>query len=169
MPRGKLWLMTRAMGMEGSEALLQRCLVGRVGTVGSDGMPYVIPMNYVYESQTRRIYFHHSPSGEGHFLTNLRDNDQVCFEVDEPGPLVATGDHACNTAQVYRSVICFGRMSTIEDVSEKKRVLDLLVQKYIDRHMPGRMYSPELVQLDQTLVLAMDIQMMTGKHRQSPK
>ena len=155
------------MGQEESEALLQRCLVGRMGTVGSDGMPYVTPLNYVYEPRAQRIYFHHSPK-RGHLLTNLRHSNKVCFEVDEPGPVVATGDYACNTTQAYRSVICFGRMSAVENTEEKKRVVELLVRKYIDELMPDRMYDPELVQLDRIMVLAMDIEVMTGKHRELP-
>ena len=167
MTLGRIRRPSLAMGQEESKALLQQCLVGRLGTVGSDGMPYITPVNYVYEPQTRRIYIHHS-SKRGHLLTNLEYSNKVCFEVDEPGPIMATGDYACNTTQVYRSVICFGRMLTIEDAEEKKRILGLLVQKYVDQLMPDRVYKPELVELDRTMVLAMDIEVMTGKHRDPP-
>ena len=154
------------MGQGESEALLQQSLVGRIGTVGSDSMPYVTPLNYVYDPKARRIYFHHSPKA-GHLLTNLRHNNKVCFEADKPGPVVASGNYACNTTQVYQSVICFGRTSAIEDAEEKERVLRLLMRKYVDEPTPDRMYNPQLLLLDETLVLAMDIEIMTGKHRES--
>jgi nitroimidazol reductase NimA-like FMN-containing flavoprotein (pyridoxamine 5'-phosphate oxidase superfamily) len=155
------------MDQEQNKALLQRALVGRMGTVGSDDMPYITPLNYVYEPQTRRIYFHRSPK-TGHLLTNLHHNNKVCFEVDEPHSVVATGDYACNTTQVYQSVICFGRTSAVEDTEEKERVLRLLMRKYVDEPTPERVYNPELLQLDNTMVLAMDIEIMTGKHREPP-
>jgi len=167
MTLGKVRRRSLAMGKEESETLLQRCLVGRMATVGSDGKPYITPVNYVYEPRARRIYFHHSPK-RGHLLTNLRHSNKVCFEVDEPGPVVATGDYACNTTQAYRSVICFGPMSAVENAEEKKRIIGLLVRKYIDELMPDRLYGPEIVQLDRIMVLAMEIEVMTGKQRKLP-
>ncbi len=168
MALGVVRLKDRAMSQEESQALLLRCLVGRVGTVGDDGMPYVTPVNYVYDPRARRIYLHHSPNKEGHLLANLRHSNKVCVEVDERGPVAATGDYACDTTQVYQSVICFGCMSAIDDPAEKRRVMGLLVRKYIDGLMPGRTYNPEMVELGRTMVLALEIEVMTGKQRKPP-
>jgi len=167
MTRGKLKRSERALNTEEIEALLKRCLVGRVATTGSDDMPYITPLNYVYEPQTSRIYLHHS-SEPGHLLDNLRHNNRVCFEADEPGVLFATGEFACNTGQVYQSVICFGRMSLLETVEEKKHVLWLFTEKYIDGLMPDRKYKSALQQVEGTAVLAIDIEIMTGKYCKAP-
>jgi hypothetical protein len=88
--------------------------------------------------------------------------------VDEPGSVIATGDYACNTTQIYQSVICFGRAAAVEDTAEKERIIRLLMQKYVDEPTPERMYNPELLKLDRTMVVAMDIEIMTGKHREPP-
>lgn len=168
MPRGKLRRTDRALDAEAIGAMLKKCLFGRVATVGSDGMPYITPLNYVYEPETSRIYFHHS-SEPGHLLENLSHGDRVCFSVDEPGDFFASGEYACNTGQAYRSVVCFGRMSHIEDVNEKKRVLGLVAQKYIDELTPDRKYKHGWQELAITAILSMKIEEMTGKFCKAPQ
>ena len=44
----------------------------------------------------------------------------------------------------------------------------MLMRKYVDELTPDRAHNPELVQLDRTMVLAMDIEIMTVKHREPP-
>jgi nitroimidazol reductase NimA-like FMN-containing flavoprotein (pyridoxamine 5'-phosphate oxidase superfamily) len=168
MTRGSLRRKDRALGKEEMEGVLNSCLVGRVATVGSDGMPYITPLNFVYDAGTQRICFHHSTE-PGHLLENLAHSDRVCFEVDEPGAVFASGDYACNTGQAYRSVVCFGKMVFIEDVREKKDILALLAKKYIDDLTPDRTYKHGWEQLAVTAVLAMDIEMMTGKFCKAPE
>ena len=50
---------------------------GFLGTVGEDGLPYVVPLNYIYHDGY--IIFHCAL--EGHKLDNIRHNPQVCFTV----------------------------------------------------------------------------------------
>ena len=91
---GKLRRSDRAMSEEDTVVLLRRALVGRIGTVDADGMPYVVPLNFVYEHATCRIHLHFSKQ-PGHLASNLKFSSKVCFEVDEPGPLIATGETGC--------------------------------------------------------------------------
>ncbi len=152
------------MSQEDTEALLQQCMIGRLATVGADNVPYITPFNYYYEPHSKRIYVHHS-NKPGHLLDNLRHSDNVCFEVEETGPISFTGQRACSASQIYQSVICFGKISAIEAEEEKESVVRLLMKKYIDEPMPERTYSPELVTLDRIVVLAIDVEIMTGKRR----
>jgi nitroimidazol reductase NimA-like FMN-containing flavoprotein (pyridoxamine 5'-phosphate oxidase superfamily) len=157
----------RLMSREESRLLLQQCLVGRIGTVDNDGVPYVTPVNYTYESDLNRIYIHHS-SKEGHLLNNLKVSNCVCFEIDQPDEIVnvSPGMHICNGDQIYRSVICFGRMLVV-DSEEKSRGLRLLGSKYSGQSVLGQTGEFEPAKLDRLVVLAINIETMTGKCRGS--
>jgi nitroimidazol reductase NimA-like FMN-containing flavoprotein (pyridoxamine 5'-phosphate oxidase superfamily) len=164
---GKLRRSDRTMSAQDSVALLQRALVGRVATIDAEGTPYVVPLNFVYEHRGRRIHLHLARQ-RGHLASNLEFSSKVCFEVDEPGPLVATGDAGCNTDQVYESVVCFGRAKVIDDEREKERIARLFVRKYVDGHMPGRSYDPGLVWLGAVEFVTVKIGVVTGKRCPSP-
>jgi nitroimidazol reductase NimA-like FMN-containing flavoprotein (pyridoxamine 5'-phosphate oxidase superfamily) len=150
------------MSDEDSEALLHRALVGRIGTVDAEGRPYVVPLNYVFEGQPHRIHLHLAKQ-TGHLASNLEFSPRVCFEVDEPGPLIATGETACETGHAYESVVCFGRAHTVTDKRERTRVARLLARKYVDEHMPGRPYEPALPLLSIVHFVTVEIEVMTGK------
>ena len=152
----------RAMSDESCKQCLAECMVGRVATVGSDGMPYVTPMHYVYDLDSNRIYMHVS-SQKGHLLANLEHSTKVCFEVEQVGEFVMQGDEGCHVSQAYRSVVCFGEMRVVTDRSEKERISWLLIDKYVRK--PGLAENPTLGSVDGILGLAMDVQIMTGKER----
>jgi len=154
------------MAQEDSEALLAKALVGRVGSVGADGAPYVVPMNFVFEAATRTVFLHCADSG--HLLENLATEPRVCFEVDEPGALIPTADVACGTSQVYRSVICFGRATVLSADAEKRHALEAFVHKYVDRLTPERQYDTEMTTYDSTIAIALEVETMTGKERRTP-
>ena len=161
---GKLRRFDRAMSAQDSVALLQRALVGRIGTIDAEGTPYVVPLNFVYEHRGRRIHLHLAKQ-RGHLASNLEFSSKACFEVDEPGPLIATGDAGCNTSQAFESVICFGRAQMVSDERERQRIAALFLRKYIDEHMPGRAYEPGLPSLSETSFITVDIADLTGKRR----
>ena len=162
---GKARRSKRAMSDEDSEALLHRALVGRIGTVDAEGTPYVVPLNFVFEGQPRRIHLHLAKE-PGHLASNLKFSSRVCFEVDEAGPLIATDETACETSQAYESVVCFGRAHTVIDERERTRVASLFVRKYVDGHMPSRSYKPGLPLLSIVQFVTVKIEVMTGKRRQ---
>jgi len=141
--------------------------VGRIGTVDAEGTPYVVPLNFVYEHRGRRIHLHQAKQ-RGHLASNLEASSKVCFEVDEPGPLVATGDAGCNTDQVYESVVCFGRGEVISDEREGERIARLFLRKYIDENMPGRSYERGQVWLGAVDFVTVDVEVVTGKRCPAP-
>jgi nitroimidazol reductase NimA-like FMN-containing flavoprotein (pyridoxamine 5'-phosphate oxidase superfamily) len=161
---GKLRRSDRAMSEEDTVALLQRVLVGRIGTVDAEGTPYVLPLNFVYEHPARRIHLHLATQ-PGHLLSNLKFSSKVCFEVDEPGPLIGTGDTGCETSQVYESAICFGRAEVVSDERERERIAGLFIWKYVDQHMPDRSYKSGLVPPSIVDFVTVEISVMTGTRR----
>jgi nitroimidazol reductase NimA-like FMN-containing flavoprotein (pyridoxamine 5'-phosphate oxidase superfamily) len=164
MTLGKLRRADRAMSEEDTLALLHRALVGRIGSVDADGRPYVVPLNFVYEHPTRRIHLHLSKD-PGHLVANLSFSSKVCFEVDEPGPLLATGETGCETSQAYESVICFGQAQVMSDEQERERIARLFVRKYVDEHMPDRSYKQELIPLSIVEFVTVEVGVMTSTRR----
>lgn len=64
---------------EAAKALLRSGRRGVLAVNGDDGYPYAIPINYVYDGDARKIYFHGARAG--HKVDALRACDKVCFTV----------------------------------------------------------------------------------------
>lgn len=80
--------------------VLNRCHIGRLGTIGEDGYPMVKPLNFAYHEETLnppsstygkggmggfavgKIYFHTAKQGEK--IDDIKRDNRVCFEVDLP-------------------------------------------------------------------------------------
>lgn len=94
------------------EQLLQGHNVGRIGCCNNN-MPYVVPVNYVYENKT--VYCH---SGEGMKIRLMRNNPNICFQVDNIRDIVN-----------WQSVIALGKFEEITELEEKETVLQKLIDK----------------------------------------
>ena len=62
-----------------AEALLQSNRRGIIAMNGDESYPYAIPINYFYDSDKRKIYFHGAKAG--HKVDALKTSDKVCFTV----------------------------------------------------------------------------------------
>lgn len=96
-------------------SLLQRSPVGRLTTCAHN-RPYVVPLAYVFSQGN--IYLHCAPTGNK--MENMRQNPNVCFEVDEFTP----------SLDRCQSVIVFGTVNFIQNVDQKIKVLQELSRKY---------------------------------------
>lgn len=85
------------------EAILHQHAVGRLGC-HTKGKTYVVPVGYAYEDGM--IY---SYSAEGTKIAMMRDNPDVCFQVD----VVATLTN-------WRSVICWGRFEELRGANAQR-------------------------------------------------
>ena len=101
------------------EEILSDEAIGYLG-LSSDGQPYVVPLNYHYSDG--RILFHCALTGRK--LDCIRANPQVCFSVGRQTGDVRRhmGDATCHPDS--DGVICFGEARLVEDVAERKRILD---------------------------------------------
>ena len=132
--------------------ILETGLVCRLGLY--DGQyPYVVPMNYGYRGG--RIYFH--CAGEGRKIDILKKYDRVCIEIDIDSRIVR-GDSACRWATKYRSVIGFGTGRIVDDETEKKAALDVIMAHYGGQEGP---YDEKSLQ--RICVIEVVIESMTGK------
>ncbi len=85
-----------------------------------DNEPYIVVLNYGYDKDENALYFHCALKGLK--LDFIEHNPKVCGTVIEDGGYVR-GD--CN--QIYRSVVFWGKMHLIEEVEEKKRGIEVLL------------------------------------------
>ena len=125
------------------ERILGATTIGRIATEGTDGYPYITPVNFVYHKGN--IYFHSAPEGEK--LDNLSQNPNVCFEVDIPLAYIDSGfdpdRRICQVHQFYHSVIIRGKASVVEDGPLKVESLNALIDKH-ERHSGHEFESEEM-------------------------
>ena len=94
-------------GRENIEPILQACKVCRVAMTGTDGWPYVIPMNfgYTWDEDGLTLYFHGGVKGKK--IDSLKADPRVCFEMDCEEGLTGEGgwtytDAALSVTEVMR-------------------------------------------------------------------
>lgn len=134
--------------------MLQNATICRLGLVDEKHHAYIIPLNYGYEEG--RLYFHSAPSGKK--IKLLRRNQIVCFEIDINHAIVNTGI-PCHWSSQYRSIIGYGTVRFIENLEEKKKALQVLVNHYA----AGSSYEFPEEELRRVTVFSLLIDRMTGK------
>lgn len=101
--------------------ILKNAYRGFLSVIGDGGYPYSIPINFVLGDG--KLYFHCAK--EGHKMDAVRSCDKSCFTVID-NPQKEPGDWWYHV----NSVICFGRITIMEDDAEKDKYLRLLGAKY---------------------------------------
>ena len=120
---------------------------------GDDGYPYGVPVDFLYDPETDRIYFHCAKSG--HKLDAMLANDKVCFTVYEQG--IQKEDWSYHV----RSVIVFGRAKVMTDEALMREKIRLFGMKYY----PTAEEVDEEIRKDFARVnfIEISIEHMTGK------
>ncbi|MQY51812.1 pyridoxamine 5'-phosphate oxidase family protein [Rhodocyclus tenuis] len=137
-----------------AEALLTAGTYGVLSTVGSDGLPYAIPVSYTYRE--RVIYVHCAP--EGRKLDNLAANPAVSFCV-----VGHTQTLPRHFSTEYESAIAAGTARLV-DGDEKERALVALLEKYSPEFMAqGHKYIAG--KIERVAVLRIDVEHVSGKAR----
>lgn len=112
-----------------AEALLRDSRRGVLAVNGDDGYPYAIPVNYLYDAENQKIYFHGARAG--HKVDALRRSDKVCFTVYDHETIRAEA-----WAPFMQSIVAFGRCHLIEDDEKSAALLKRLAMKYYpDEHL----------------------------------
>lgn len=109
--------------MEAAKKLLLTERRAVLAVNGDDGYPYAVPVNFFYDEENSRIYFH--GSRVGHKSDALKNCDKVCFTVYGNETVK---DEAW--APYLQSVVIFGRCHPIADSSTVEAKLRLLAGKY---------------------------------------
>ena len=120
---------------------------------GDDGYPYAVPVNFWYDSEADRIYFHCAKAG--HKLDAMLADDKVCFTVYN------TGYRKEDWSYYVTSVIVFGRAKIMDDEEEKREKIKRFGMKYY----PTEQEVDEEIRKDFSRVnfVEITIEHMTGK------
>lgn len=112
-----------ALDVNETKHLLKTSRRGILAVNGDDGYPYAIPVNYVYDEENEKIYFH--GARVGHKVDALRKCDKVCFTV--------YGNETIKEeewAPYMQSTVVFGRCHLVEDYERAMKLLKRLAMKY---------------------------------------
>ena len=100
--------------------ILEQGSYGVLSTIGADGYPYGVPVNYVYDDG--KIYFH-CAKNRGHKQENMIFSGKVSFTVVTDSEVDAQ-----KFTTRYRSAIAFGIAA--KTVVDKDMALRALIKKY---------------------------------------
>lgn len=127
---------------------------GVLALCGDDGMPYAVPLSYVYDNG--KIYFHGAKSGAKHDI--IAQNNKASFCVvgqDQNVPEKFT--------TYFKSVIAFGKVSVVTDEDEIYHAVDILALKYSPSESDAARDAEIKREWNALCVLRLDIEEMTGK------
>ena len=153
----------RLMGEDQAREFLKAGFAGRLATVSEDGSPYCLPFLYVW--MEGRLFFHNTIA-RGHLRANVDHEQRICFLVDEPEQVFDYGRFECDTGLAYRSVMVFGTIEIVDELSLKQWFFEALMEKYgtPDRDRP-RGFFPRI---NEVTVYAIRIERLTGKEMALP-
>ena len=127
---------------------------GVLSVIGDDGYPYGVPINFWYDEDNGKIYFHSGRAG--HKVDAMARNEKVSFCVYDRG-YQKDGEWALNIS----SVVVFGRMSIVEDFENAMNICRKLSLKYT----PDTTYIEDEIQKfgKSTLCYELSPEHITGK------
>lgn len=112
-----------ALSEEEAKEILRSARRGVLAMNGVEGYPYAVPINYFYDEENGKIYFHGARAG--HKVEALNACDKICFTV--------TGNEIIRDeawAPYMRSAVVFGRCHPMERGEQAMAVLRRLAMKY---------------------------------------
>lgn len=144
----------REITIQEARAILAGGEYGVLSTVGKDGQPYGVPLNYVYKDN--RIYFHCALAGQK--LDDIGYNAKVAFCVVGNTKVLPE-----KFSTEYESAVAFGVASEVNG-AERHNALLWLLEKYCpDFIAGGRLY---IEQKDKaTKVLKIEVDHLSAKAR----
>lgn len=93
---------------------------------GDDGYPYTIPINFYYDEEENKIYFHSAK--KGHKIDSIKNDAKVCLTTWNDG-YVDDGDWAYHVS----SCVIFGKARLVDDL----RITEEKVRKFALKYYPS--------------------------------
>ncbi|MGL5617250.1 MAG: pyridoxamine 5'-phosphate oxidase family protein [Sarcina sp.] len=125
---------------------------GVLGTIGENGYPYTVPVNFVYIDSS--IYFHCGILGNK--IDNINFNNKVSFTIVPHSKVLRE-----KFDSEYESVIAFGDASEVFS-DEKRNILLEILNKYSKDYIAsGKIYIEKAI--DAVKVFKIDIKHLSGK------
>jgi len=134
--------------------LLKKSTLGRIGcTDGNE--TYIIPVSYLLDGNS--IIAHSKP---GRKITMMRNNPEVCFEVDH-----------IKSFNTWKTVIVWGKYEEIKDESEKCKIMHAFARRMIYLKENQMVEDPETSAMRlqpepdlKTVVYKISLRKITGRY-----
>jgi nitroimidazol reductase NimA-like FMN-containing flavoprotein (pyridoxamine 5'-phosphate oxidase superfamily) len=84
--------------------------------------PYVVTLSYGYDAENKVIYFHSAKNGLK--IDFIKSNPEACLTIFKDNGYI---QNEC--AHSYRSVIIRGRMELVENESEKRKGIEIMINQ----------------------------------------
>lgn len=138
--------------------LLQRARICTLATLNADGTPYCTPIHFVYCDGS--VYFHGLPKGQK--LDNIVRDPRVgatVFEMD--GLLLDADEKPCDTNTKYESIIISGVAKVVEDINDKRKILEKIIEKYTP-NLTNKKPTDDMI--NGTVVMQINVKQISGKY-----
>jgi nitroimidazol reductase NimA-like FMN-containing flavoprotein (pyridoxamine 5'-phosphate oxidase superfamily) len=124
-----------------------------------DSEPYLVTLSHGYDQVKNCLYFH--CASEGKKLVYLKANSKVWGQAVLDFGVTDECDYA------YQSVHFSGKISLIEDLSEKQHAIEVLVRQ-LSQKPEAKLAKIKPEKLKQTTIGRIDIEYMSGKKHELP-
>ena len=142
--------------------ILDTATVLHLGLVDGDE-PYVIPMNYGYTMEEGKLTIYLHSATRGRKLELIRKNPKVFFSLEcDVAPF--EGVLPCQYGTVYSSVMGRGVAELLEDATEKKAAMSVLMKTQTGKDFT---FTDRLVSI--VSVIRIRVTDYTAKHRPLPE
>lgn len=126
------------------------------------GRPYIVPMNYGYVFEGKKLVFYLHGALEGRKLDIIRNNSDCCVQIEcDVQPF--SGKVACQYGCSYYSFDGFGTAKIVETPKEKIRALRALMKTQTGKDFE---FNEKLVSI--VSMIRIDCDYYTAKHRPLP-
>lgn len=152
----------RAKGDAWIRAFLKRASFGFLATV-EGGRPFLNSNLFVFDEAAHAIFIH--TARRGRTPSNVEGGGPATFSAAVMGRLLPAPE-ALEFSVEYSGVVVFGTAAPVVEGSEKKRVLQLILDKYAPHLRPGRDYRPITAgEVRRTGVHRLAIEAWSGKEK----
>ena len=122
--------------------------------------PYLVTLSYGYDQALHALYFHCSK--EGQKIDFIKSNPNVC------GTVIEDNGYQEGCSQAFRSVVFRGKMVNVEELEEKKKGFEVLLNQ-LEKDpnvMIDKFFKKELT-YQNTGMLRLDITDISGKEEKA--
>lgn len=138
---------------------------GFLATV-ADGRPFLNSNLFVYDESAHSIYLHTARTGRT--PANVKRGGQAAFSAAVMGRLLPAQE-ALEFSAEYAAVVAWGSVHQVSTEVEKRRALELVMEKYAPHLQPGEDYRIITEkELARTGVHRIEIESWTGKEKSAP-
>ena len=147
----------RTISDEDARSLLAKGRRATLAVNGDDGYPFAFPIDYRFDADANKIYFHRAKAGQK--VDALRRSDKVCLTV-MGNERLEDGEWA----PYVQSVVVFGRCRLVDDTAKTEAEVRRLALKYypsaeeVERELEKYLSAVQLYEIE--------IEHLTGKQVQ---